>query len=150
MRSIISNKTNVNSSGAISRRHFIGSTAVASTAFMILPSHVLGRDGAKSPNEKLNVAGIGVGGQGGHDIGQMLSENIVALCDVDAARAGGTFKKFPDAKIFTDYRKMLEQQKEIDGVVVATPDHQHAIISMAAIRAGKHVYCEKPLTWCIA
>lgn len=119
---------------------------MASATVMIVPGCVLGRGGAKSPNEKLNIAGIGVGGQGGHDIGQMLSENIVALCDVDSAHAGGMFRKFPSAKVYKDYRKMLEEQKDIDAVVVATPDHQHAIISMAAINAGKHVYCEKPLT----
>jgi len=113
---------------------------------MVIPNQVLGRGGAKSPNEKLNIAGIGVGGQGGHDIGQMLSENIVALCDVDSAHAGGMFRRFPNAKQYVDYRKMLEEQKDIDAVVVATPDHQHAIVSMAAIKLGKHVYCEKPLT----
>jgi predicted dehydrogenase len=136
----------VTGSSGLSRRKFIASSALASAAFMIVPSHVLGRGGAKSPNEKLNIAGIGIGGQGGQDIGQMVSENIVALCDVDAAHAGGMFRRFPNAKVFTDYRKMLEEQKDIDAVVVATPDHQHAIISMAAIKMGKHVYCEKPLT----
>jgi predicted dehydrogenase len=132
--------------GVVSRRKFIASSALASGAFMVLPSRVLGRDGAASPNEKLNIAGIGIGGQGGNDIGQMTSENIVALCDVDAAHAAGTFQKYPNAKRYTDYRKMLEEQKDIDAVVVATPDHQHAIVSMTAIRQGKHVYCEKPLT----
>lgn len=113
---------------------------------MVLPSRVLGRGGFKSPNEKLNIAGIGVGGQGGHDLSQLTSENIVALCDVDAAHAGGVFRRYAGAKVFKDYRKMLDEQKDIDAVVIATPDHQHAIISMAAMRAGKHVYCEKPLT----
>jgi predicted dehydrogenase len=129
-----------------SRRQFIARSALAAATVMIVPSHVLGRGVAKSPNEKLNIAAIGVGGQGKHDIDQMSSENIVALCDVDAAHAAHTFKQYPNAKVFTDYRKMLEEQKDIDGVVVATPDHQHAIVSMTAIRAGKHVYCEKPLT----
>ena len=130
----------------VSRRRFLASAAVTSATIMIVPSHVLGRGGAKSPNEKLNLAGIGIGGQGGHDLDQMTSENIIALCDVDAAHAAKTFKRYPDAKVFTDYRKMIEGQKDIDAVVVGTPDHQHAIISMAAIKAGKHVYCEKPLT----
>ena len=119
---------------------------MASTAFMILPSHVLGQSGRKPPGGQLNIAGIGVGGQGGHDISQMTDENIVALCDVDTAHAGGTFRRHPGAKIHKDYRKMLEEQKDIDAVVIATPDHQHAIIAMTAIKMGKHVYCEKPLT----
>src|SRR5205823_8281151 len=70
----------------------------------------------------------------------------VALCDVDWAHAAGTFKKFPKAKRYKDFRKMFEEEKNIDGVVVATPDHMHAFASMAAIKMGKHVYCEKPLT----
>ncbi|MBI3851748.1 MAG: Gfo/Idh/MocA family oxidoreductase [Verrucomicrobia bacterium] len=130
----------------ISRRQFMGGTTMAAAAFTIVPGHVLGLGGATSPNEKLNIAGIGVGGQGGHDLGQMTSENIVALCDVDWARAAGTFRKFPDAKKYKDFRKMLEEQKNIDAVVVATPDHVHAVASIAAIKLGKHVYCEKPLT----
>lgn len=134
------------STRGLSRRQFIGTAALASSAFMVLPSRVLGRGGFKSPNEKLNIAGIGVGGQGGHDLSQLTSENIVALCDVDAAHAGGVFRRYAGAKVFKDYRKMLDEQKDIDAVVIATPDHQHAIISMAAMRAGKHVYCEKPLT----
>ncbi len=130
----------------LSRRQFMGGAAIASAAFMVLPSRVLGRAGFKPPSEKLNLAGIGIGGQGGHDIGQMLSENIVALCDVDWAHGAGMFRRFPDAKKYKDYRKMLEEQKDIDAVVVATPDHQHAIASLTAMKLGKHVYCEKPLT----
>jgi predicted dehydrogenase len=130
----------------VSRREFIGSTAFAVTAFNVLPGSVLGLNGAPSPNEKLNIAGIGVAGQGGHDITQFPDENIVALCDVDWAHAAGTFKKFPNAKQYKDYRKMLEEQKDIDAVVVATPDHVHAFASIAAMKHGKHVYCEKPLT----
>src|SRR5262249_25773560 len=95
---------------------------------------------------KLNIAGIGVGGQGGSDIGQMTSENIVALCDVDWRHAAGIFKRFPDAQKHKEYRKMLEEQKDIDAVVVGTPDHLHALLSVAAIKMGKPVYCEKPLT----
>jgi predicted dehydrogenase len=124
----------------------MGGAAVASAAFMVLPSHVLGLGGAKSPNEKLNIAGIGIGGQGGHVLSQLTGENIVALCDVDSGHAGGVFRRFPDAKIHKDFRIMLEQQKDIDAVVVATPDHLHAIISITAMKLGKHVYCEKPLT----
>jgi len=143
---IASGKKSARNHNFFSRRKFLGRTALASAGLMILPSRVLGRGGFKSPNEKLNLAGIGVGGQGGHDLSQMTSENIVALCDVDSAHAGGIFHRYEGAKVFTDYRRMLEEQKDIDAVVIATPDHQHAIIAMAAMRAGKHVYCEKPLT----
>ena len=113
---------------------------------MALPAHVLGRAGETSPNNKLNIAGIGVGGQGGHDVDQFSSENIVALCDVDEAHAARVFKKYPNAKRCKDFRQMLDQDKSIDAVVVGTPDHLHAIVSVTAIKHGKHVYCEKPLT----
>lgn len=124
----------------------MGGVAVASAAFMVVPSRVLGLGGATPPSEKLNLAGIGVAGQGSSDLDQMKSENIVALCDVDWAHAAGTFKQFPKAAKYKDFRKMLDQQKDIDAVVVATPDHMHAFASMVAIKMGKHVYCEKPLT----
>ena len=130
----------------MSRRAFLGRTALAAAAFQVVPGHVLGLNGATPPSGKLNIAGIGIGGQGGSDLNQMTSENIVALCDVDWAHAAHTFKKFPNAKQWKDYRPMLDEQKDIDAVVVGTPDHQHAFASMAAIRHGKHVYCEKPLT----
>ena len=122
----------------ISRRDFLSTTAAAAT-FMILSSRVLGRAGEASPNSKLNIAGIGIGGQGSADLAQLTSENIVALCDVDSAYAAKTFKKYPDAKRFTDYREMLDKEKGIDAVVVATPDHNHAIVSITAMKHGKHV-----------
>ena len=127
------------------RRDFL---AVSGTvgAFMVVPAGVLALDNETSPNQKLNIAGIGVGGQGGEDLNEMTSENIVALCDVDWDHAAHTFKKFPKAKVYKDFREMLDQEKGIDAVVVGTPDHNHAIVSMAAIKHGKHVYCEKPLT----
>src|SRR5207249_2471847 len=125
----------------LTRRRFLSSSAVAGAGFMILPGSVLGLNGATPPSGKLNIAGIGIGGQGGHDLAQMESENIVALCDVDKNHAAHTFKKYPQAKQFTDYRKMLDEMKEIDGVVVGTPDHHHAFASMEAIKRGKHVYC---------
>ena len=130
----------------LSRRQFMGGMAVAAAGFQVVPGSVLGLNGATPPSEKLNIAGIGVAGQGGGDIGQFKNENIVGLCDVDWAHAAGTFKKFPQARQWKDYRKMLEEQKDIDAVIVATPDHSHAFASMAAMRLGKHVYCEKPLT----
>jgi predicted dehydrogenase len=134
------------SSSPLSRRQFLRGAAMVSTAFAVVPGSVLGLNGATSPNEKLNIAGIGVGGQGGEDIKQMASENIVALCDVDWNHAAHMFKKYTGAKPYKDYRKMLDEEKNIDAVVVGTPDHLHAFASMAAIKLGKHVYCEKPLT----
>ncbi|HYG33140.1 MAG TPA: Gfo/Idh/MocA family oxidoreductase [Clostridia bacterium] len=130
----------------LTRRQFMGGAAISTAAFMVLPASVLGLRGATSPNEKLNIAGIGIGGQGASDLSHMEKENIVALCDVDKNYAGHTFKKYSKAKQFTDYRKMLDEMKEIDAVVVATPDHMHAFASIEAIKRGKHVYCEKPLT----
>ncbi|MEE8451844.1 MAG: Gfo/Idh/MocA family oxidoreductase [Thermoguttaceae bacterium] len=98
-------------------------------------------------NEKLNVASIGVGGQGGGNTRAMAGENVVALCDADERRAAGNFERFPDAKRFADFRKMFDQMHaQIDAVVVSTPDHTHAVACMAAMKLGKHVYCEKPLT----
>ena len=130
----------------LSRRRFLGGTAALTTAFSVLPGGVLGLNGQTSPNNKLNIAGIGIGGQGRSDLQQMAHENIVALCDVDWRYAAGTFNQYPQAKKYKDFRKMLEEQKDIDAVVVATPDHLHACVAMAAIKMGKHVYCEKPLT----
>jgi predicted dehydrogenase len=130
----------------ICRRDFIGGAA-AVAAFTILPRHVLGGPGNTPPSEKLNIAGIGVGGRGADDLRELESQNIIALCDVDEARAADTFKRYPNARKYKDFREMLDKEdKNIDAVVVATPDHVHAVASMAAIKRGKHVYCEKPLT----
>jgi predicted dehydrogenase len=130
----------------IGRRDFLEKSAAALTGMVIVPRHVLGGKGRAAPSDKLNIAGIGVGGQGGGDLGQMTTENIVALCDVDWERAARTFQKYPGAKRYKDFREMLDKQKDIDAVVVATPDHVHAAAVMDAFRHGKHVYCEKPLT----
>ena len=130
-----------------SRRGFIKSTAVAAIAFpSIVPSHVLGLNGKTPPSGKLNVAGIGIGGMGFGDLRSVTTENIVALCDVDHKNAARAFKKWPQATRYKDYREMLDKQKDLDAVIVSTPDHTHAVISVAAMRAGKHVYCQKPLT----
>ena len=138
-------KTTKQSGRKISRRDFVGAS-VAAAAFTIVPRHVLGGAGNTAPSEKLNIAGIGVGGRGAGDIGEVSSENIVALCDVDWRNAAGTFKKYPKARQYRDFRKMLDKEnKNIDAVVVATPDHTHAVATMMAIKMGKHVYCEKPL-----
>ena len=131
-------------SAKISRRDLMG-TAAAVAAFTIVPKRVL----AASANNKLNIAGVGIGGRGAGDLDECGGENVVALCDVDEAYAGPVFKKYPNAKKWTDFRKMLDEQKDIDAAVIAVPDHLHAVVAMAAIKRGKHVYCEKPLAHCI-
>jgi len=124
----------------LSRRRFVGSAA-ATAAFSIVPRHVLGGPRHVAPSEKLNIAGIGVGGRGADDLRGVESENIVALCDVDWRSAAGTFRRYPDAKQYRDFREMLDEEGDaIDAVVVATPDHIHAVASMAAIKRGKHVW----------
>ena len=129
----------------VSRRNFVGGVSAA-FAFTFVPGRVLGADGAPSANNRLNIAGVGVGGRGSADISGVSSENIAALCDVDTTRAAGTFQKFPDAKIYSDFREMLDKEdKNIDAVVIGAPDHIHAPAAIRAMRMGKHVYCEKPM-----
>jgi predicted dehydrogenase len=128
------------------RRQFLKTTTLALSAFSIVSRHVLGGPGQKAPSEKLNIAGVGVGGMGKNNLKACAGENIVALCDVDAKYAGKVFETYPKAKTYRDFRQMLDQQKDIEAVIVATPDHTHAPIAMAAMRAGKHVYVQKPLT----
>ncbi|MBW7991468.1 MAG: Gfo/Idh/MocA family oxidoreductase [Planctomycetes bacterium] len=129
----------------MSRRHFLKASTGTFATVAIVPRHVLGR-GMTAPSEKLNIAGIGAGGMGGGDVNAVAGgNNIVALCDVDLRRAS-TIKKYPKAKVFRDFRKMFDEMEDkIDAVVVGTPDHFHAVAAMAAIKRGKHVYCEKPL-----
>ena len=132
-------------SSSISRRKFIGMTAVTGTAFSFIPSFAVSGLGHTAPSDKLNIACIGAGGIGLRDLGLITDQNIVALCDVDWDYAAKAFKAYPDAKVYKDYRIMLEKQKDIDAVLVATPDHTHAVIGMAAIKEGKHVFMQKPL-----
>ncbi len=130
--------------GAVSRRDFVESLAVAS-AFTIVPRHVLGR-GFRAPSDTLNIACIGVGGMGRNDVKGVSGENIYALCDVDEHAAEESFHAFPKAKRYRDFRDLIEREwRNIDAVTVSTPDHVHAVAAMAALRAGKHVYCQKPL-----
>src|SRR5437764_13200148 len=132
-----------------SRRPFLSPAAGAAVGFTIVPRHVLGGPGQTPPSDRLNVAGIGAGGMGGGDIATVsrLGANILALCDVDEERAAGSFKAFPQARRYKDFRQMLDKEaKNIDAVTVGTPDHIHAVAAMAAIKAGKHVYCQKPMT----
>jgi predicted dehydrogenase len=128
------------------RRQFLKTTALAAAAVTLVPRHVLGQSGRKAPGEKLNIAGVGVGGMGKNNLKACAGENIVALCDVDANYAASVFAAYPQAKVYRDFREMLDRQKDIEAVIVATPDHTHAPIAMAAMRAGKHVYVQKPLT----
>lgn len=141
----------------ISRRSFIEKSAIATAGALIASSPILGKmknspspatvAGKVSPNEKLNIVGIGVGGRGGAVISEMASENIIALCDVDWKYAGKKFAEFPNAKKYKDYRKLFDEMgSQIDAVVVGTADHTHAVIAAQALEMGKHVYCEKPLT----
>lgn len=127
----------------IHRRQLLRASAALGAAAIAVPA--FGQN--KSPNDKLSIAGIGVGGQGAWDIGNCASENIVALCDVDERRCAPTLEKFPKAKRYRDFRKMLDEMgRQIDAVVVGAPDHVHAPAAAMAMRMGKHCYCEKPLT----
>lgn len=136
----MSNKNQI----TVSRRTFVSASASTLFACNYFPGKLFGAD---APSNKLNIAGIGVGGQGGGNV-RICSgtENIVALCDVDDVYAAHTFERHPKAAKYKDYRVMLEKQKDIDAVVIGTPDHTHAVITLAAMQAGKHVYCQKPLT----
>ena len=134
-------------SNRINRRQMLRNTSLAGVGLW-LSSGQAGR--AQSPNEKLNIAGIGVGGRGASDVNGCASENMVALCDVDDRRAAATFKRYPKAKIYRDFRKLLDElDKQIDAVVIGTPDHTHAPPAAMAMKMGKHCYCEKPLTHCV-
>jgi predicted dehydrogenase len=126
------------------RRDFMKNTAALSAAVWV--SGQPAPAASRSPNEKLNIATIGCGGKGRADIMGCSGENIVAMCDVDDERASQMYKKYPNVPKYKDYRKMLEERKDIDAVTVTTPDHHHAPASVMAMKMGKHVYCQKPLT----
>jgi len=131
---------------SIDRRAFLGGAAGAVAAFTIVPSSVLGGAGGQPPSEKLNLAAIGIGGMGASNINACSTENFVALCDVDDGYAGKVFGKFPNAKKYKDFRVMLDKEdKNIDGVVIATPDHTHGVVAMACLQRRKHIYLQKPL-----
>ena len=131
----------------VSRRGFLGTGAVAAAAFTILPSNTIAGLGHQAPSDKMNIAAVGIGGMGHANLKNLKSENIVGLCDVDWKYADKCFKEFPEAKKYKDWRVMYDELgKSIDGVLVATADHTHAIIAANAITLGKAVYCQKPLT----
>ena len=129
----------------ITRRGFLGAAGSAA-ALTIVPRHVVAGSGKNAPSAKLNIAGIGVGGMGAMNLAACQSENIIALCDVDTNYAAKTLATYPRAKRYKDFRVMLDKQKDIDAVIVATPDHSHAVVALAAIEHGKHVYVQKPMT----
>lgn len=139
---------------AISRRSFAGRGAKAAglaVAPLIVPREVLGGPGFGAPSEKLAIAAVGVGGMGQHYLAACESERIVALADVDWNLAGKVFERYPDAARYRDFREMFDREaKAFDAVIVGTPDHTHAVILMAAIRLGKHIYCAKPVTHSVA
>eukprot|EP01133_Synstelium_polycarpum_P012682 gene12682-14891_t len=132
------------------RRAFIKTAAIASAAFMIVPRHVLGGKGFLAPSDRLLIAGVGVGGKGQSDISSFDKSGkagIAFLCDVDSRRAANSVKAFPKAKFYKDWREMFDKEhKNFDAVSVSTPDHNHAIQTLAAMQLGKHVYVQKPLT----
>jgi predicted dehydrogenase len=132
--------------GRINRRRFLYSSAMAAGALAAGAGLGSRKVNYKSPNEKLDLGGIGCAGRGAADIDGVSSENIVALCDVDANNLAAMGARFPNARRYADYRVMLEKEKSIDGVTVGIPDHHHAPASMMAMSLGRHVYCEKPLT----
>ncbi|TAK97347.1 MAG: Gfo/Idh/MocA family oxidoreductase, partial [Verrucomicrobia bacterium] len=132
-------------SGAFTRRQFIQLSSFAA-AGAALTGCAAARPRRIAANEKLNIGVVGAMGKGQSDTDLCASENIVALCDVDEPRCAPQRKKYPDAKFYQDFRVMLEKEKSLDAVIVATPDHLHAEVAAMAIRLGKHVYCQKPLT----
>jgi len=141
---------------SLSRRRFLASSALATGGFMIVPRYVLGGKGYIAPSDKVNIAGIGIGGKGNSNLRAAsrlntdtleTMENVVALCDVDDDRAANTYLQYPKAKRFKDGRKMLDEMgSDIDAVIVSTPDNTHAVLAMPWMQMGKHVYVEKPLT----
>lgn len=137
----------------ITRRAFLLATTSTAVGLSLSPRCNAAKvvPGKISPNEKLNIAGVGAGGQGKSDIMNCRKENIVALCDVDEKRSLEVFTYFPKAKKFTDFRRMLDKRhKDIDAVTVTTPDHTHAHVAYMAMKMGKHVYVQKPLTHTVA
>ncbi|HUR47378.1 MAG TPA: Gfo/Idh/MocA family oxidoreductase [Candidatus Saccharimonadales bacterium] len=136
-------------SGFTSRRRFLQSTAVSSFGLLMTGHRAFSQAGTTTANDKLNIGVIGVANQGGYNLSNVSSQNIVALCDVDDKFLNAAAQKHPGAKTYNDFRKLLDQQG-IDAVVVATPDHTHAVATMAALKSGRDVYCEKPLTHTIS
>jgi len=141
------NRKKNSNNNKMSRRQFVRNAASVA-AFTIVPRCVLARSRQTPPSEKINLASIASGGQAAWDLAQLKDlVNVVALCDVDDKRAADIYNEYPAVPKYKDFRIMLDKEdKNIDACLVATPDHVHAVATMAAIKHGKHVYCEKPLT----
>ncbi len=154
----------------LTRRTFVTEAAkgaAALSAFTIVPRHVLGGPGYTPPSALLNIAVVGCGGMGSGNAEAVSMENLVAFCDVDPAymerqvmgdgretrppipERAMLREKFQKATKYTDFRELLAKQRDLDAVIVATPDHMHAPVAAAAMRAKKHVYVQKPLTWSV-
>lgn len=149
---------NKSGKGSMHRRDFLKGTAMSAASFMIVPRHVLGGKGFQAPSDTVNVAAIGAGGMGAANMSNLTSQNIVALADVDWNRVKESVKgenrqelrqSYEKAKWYKDFREMLDKHKDIDAVVIATPDHFHAVAANAAMKMGKHVYVQKPLTYTV-
>ncbi len=133
------------------RRKFLRTATTAAAGFYIVPRHVLGGPGYTAPSDTVNIAAIGAGGKGGGTLRNITGQNIVALCDVDDKMAADSRERFPGATYDRDFRVMLDKHgKDIDAVIVSTPDHTHAVAGLAAMSMGKHLYIEKPLARTIA
>jgi predicted dehydrogenase len=132
----------------MNRRGFLKATAAAGAGYWLTASALSASRAADTPSEKIRFAGIGIGGKGSSDIDQAGNlGTVVAICDIDEKQLGEKAKRFGSAEQFHDYRKMFDKlAKEIDAVTVSTPDHTHAPASVMAMKLGKHVYCQKPLT----
>src|SRR5947209_16836822 len=130
----------------LTRRGFLRAGAAGAAGYWV-GGQLFADEKRPAANDRLHVAMIGVAGQGGHDLGQIAAAGaeIVALCDVDESRTGEARKQFPKATFVKDYRKLFDQ-KGIDAVGIGTPDHHHAVATLTALKAGLHVFCEKPLT----
>ncbi len=152
----------------LSRRDFVSTTSKVALGGMIVPAHVLGGPRHRAPSDTLNVAIVGAGGMGGENAQELGVENIVAVCDLDHALVAKKVEErmtdgdgnprekghrwaeqYAAATKYTRFDEMLEREPALDAVVIATPDHTHAVIAAAAMRAGKHVYVQKPLTWSV-
>ncbi|MBA4150804.1 MAG: Gfo/Idh/MocA family oxidoreductase [Verrucomicrobia bacterium] len=129
----------------LNRRRFLYLSGLAASAVALTGCTTPGPR-FKLPSEKLNIGAIGVGGKGASDVGGCEKENIVAICDVDENTLNRSGQKYPGATKYSDYRKMLEKQKDLDAIIVSTADHHHFLASMLAVENGQHVYCQKPLT----
>jgi D-arabinose 1-dehydrogenase-like Zn-dependent alcohol dehydrogenase len=139
--------TQISARSGISRRRFLYYSVLAASATAAYTGYSKAKPRKLNPGDKLRIASVGGGGKGGSDIEYCAGEEIVAIADVDQSKAAGSLKRCPNAKFYFDWREMLEKEgKNIDAVTVSTPDHLHALVASTAIKMGKHVYCQKPLT----